>query len=63
MRLAEQPLTKVTINLFSADVEFLQARPGNWTVEARQAVHAYVQQLRRKASLRSTPLMKDEYDV
>lgn len=51
MRLAEEPLTKVTINIFTADYLWLRNR-GGWSEEIRNAVRAYRRdQERKKASL------------
>lgn len=39
----EEPLTKVTLNLFTKDVEWLRSwHPNDYTVEIRRIVQAYV---------------------
>jgi hypothetical protein len=48
MRLAEEPLTKVTLNLFTSDVEYIKARTHDqWTVEIRNVIRSHVRLKRR----------------
>lgn len=62
MHQAEEPLTKVTLNLFASDVEYLRVHPKDWSVEVRLAVRRFVNDKRRKAaSLRPSPFLKDEF--
>lgn len=51
MRLAEEQLTKVTLNLFTSDVETLKTQYG-WTTEIRNVIHEHVQKKRRLAKER-----------
>lgn len=45
---AEEPLTKVTLNLFSKDVEFLQRHYGQgYSVEIRKMVRRKVSEIKR----------------
>lgn len=40
---AEEPLTKVTVNLFTKDVEYLRERaPERWSLLLRRIVRAYI---------------------
>lgn len=38
----EEPITKVTINLFTSDVEWLKRNEDHWTAIVRELVHKYV---------------------
>ena len=51
MRLAEEPIRKVTINIFTSDYEFLKGRT-RWHEDVRNAIRAYVNnQKRQKAQV------------
>ncbi len=49
MQSASEPLRKVTLNLFEADVEWLQARY-NWGMSEviRKAVRRYIKQIKEE---------------
>lgn len=42
-KIAGDPLSKVTLNLFTADVEWFQQRYGQgWSTELRSVIHRFV---------------------
>jgi hypothetical protein len=48
MRLAEEPLTKVTLNLFASDLEYLKKHTHDqWTVEVRNIVRKHIRLKKR----------------
>lgn len=46
-RVADEPITKVTLNLYTRDVEMMRKRYANYTEEIRRIVHREME-LKRK---------------
>lgn len=42
----EEPTSKVTLNLFTRDIDDLKKIEGQWTTKVREIVHAYMEKQR-----------------